>query len=64
MNNIYDNVVNNVNDGILKQRRFFVGPMPYGIIWGLVLLKDLPKPPIPVGIFMPKTQRKNGQYLR
>jgi hypothetical protein len=36
-----------------------VGPMPHGFIWGLVLLKDLPKPPIPVGIFIPKSQSRN-----
>jgi hypothetical protein len=24
--------------------------MPHGFTWGLVLLKDLPKPPIPVGV--------------
>jgi hypothetical protein len=33
--------------------------MPHGFTWGLVLLKDLPKPPIPFGIFMPKS--KNGK---
>ncbi len=32
--------------------------MPYGITWGLVLLKALPKPPIPVGIFTPKSKGK------
>jgi hypothetical protein len=32
--------------------------MPHGFTWGLVLLKDLPKPPIPVGIFMPKSSGK------
>ena len=31
--------------------------MPHGFTWGLALLKDLPKPPIPFGIFMPKFQR-------
>jgi hypothetical protein len=36
--------------------------MRYGIIWGLVLLKALPKSPIPVGIFTPKSKGKNGQY--
>ena len=35
----------------------FAGPMPHGLTWGLVLLKDLPKPPIPCGIFMPKSQK-------
>jgi hypothetical protein len=42
-----------------------VGPMSHGFTWGLVLLKDLPKPLIPVGIFMPKLQRENGdEYLQ
>jgi hypothetical protein len=30
---------------------------------GLVLLKALPKPPIPVGIFTPKSQRENGDNI-
>ena len=34
------------------------------IYMGLVLLKDLSKPPIPFGIFMPKSKWKNGQYLQ
>ena len=38
-----------------------VGPTPYGFTWGLVLLKDLPKPPKPFGIFMPKSKWKIGQ---
>ena len=42
MNNIYNNVVNNVNNRVWK-KSVFVGPMPYGFTWGLVLLKDLPK---------------------
>ena len=25
------------------KKSVFVGPMPYGFTWGLVLLKDLPK---------------------
>ena len=33
-------------------------PIPYGFTWGLVLLKTLPKPPIPVGIFTPKLKGK------
>ena len=37
-----------------------MGPMPYGFTWGIVILKDLPKPPIPFDIFMPKLQRENG----
>jgi hypothetical protein len=41
--------------------RDFVGPMPHGFTWGLVLLKDLPKPPIPIGIFMPKSKWKRGK---
>jgi hypothetical protein len=32
------------------------GPTPHGFTWGLVLLKDLLKPPIPFGIFMPKSK--------
>ena len=32
--------------------------MPHGFTWGLVLLKDLSKPPILFGIFMPKSQGK------
>jgi hypothetical protein len=37
-------------------------PMPHGFTWGLVLLKDLPKPPIPFRIFIPKFQKgKWGQ---
>ena len=39
------------------------GPIPYGFTWGLVLLKALPKPPIPVGIFTPKSQRENGDNI-
>jgi hypothetical protein len=42
MNNIYNNVVNNVNNQFWK-RVCFLGPTPYGFTWGLVLLKDLPK---------------------
>ena len=38
--------------------------MSHGFTWGLVLLKDLPKPPIPVGIFIPKSKWKIEQYLR
>jgi hypothetical protein len=44
-----------------------VGPTPHGFTWGLVLLKDLPKPPIPFGIFMPKSEGEMGrgeQYLQ
>jgi hypothetical protein len=37
-----------------------VGPTPHGFAWGLVLLKDLSKPPIPFRIFIPKFQRENG----
>jgi hypothetical protein len=48
--------------GFKKKKSVFVGPMPYGFRWGLVLLKDLPKTPIPFGIFMPKSKMKeNGQ---
>ncbi len=42
MNNIYNNVVNNENNRVWK-KSVFVGPIPHGFIWGLVLLKDLPK---------------------
>ena len=38
--------------------------MPHGFTWGLVLLKDLSKPPILFGIFMPKSKYKNREYLR
>ena len=38
------------------------GPIPYGFTWGLVLLKALPKPPISVRIFTPKSKGKNRQY--
>ena len=38
------------------------GPIPYGFTWGLVLLKALPKPPISVRIFTPKSKVKNRQY--
>jgi hypothetical protein len=40
----------------LKCVENFAGPMPFGFTWGLVLLKDLPKPPIPFSIFMPKSK--------
>jgi hypothetical protein len=43
-------------------RQNFEGPISYGFTWGLVLLKALPKPPKPVGIFTPKLKVKNGQY--
>jgi hypothetical protein len=57
--NIHNNVVNNVNDGI-KSRGVFMGPMSYGITWLLMLLKVLHNPPRPIGIFMPKSQGKKG----
>ena len=38
------------------------GPIPYEFTWGLVLLKALPKPSIPVKIFTPKLKGKNRQY--
>jgi hypothetical protein len=38
------------------------GQIPYGFKWGLVPLKALPKPPISVRIFMPKSKRKDRQY--
>ena len=47
-----------------KAKEVFAGPMPHGFTWGLVLLKDLSKPPIPVGILIPKLKWKNGQYLQ
>ena len=34
-----------------------MGPMPYGIIWRLMLLKVFHKPPKPIRIFIPKSQR-------
>ena len=49
---------------ILKCVENLTGPMPQGFIWGLVLLKDLPKPSIPVEIFIPKSKWKIEQYLR
>ena len=36
-----------------------MGPMPYGITWRLMLLKVLHKPPRPIRIFIPKSQRDN-----
>jgi hypothetical protein len=30
------------------------GPIPYRIIWGLMILKVLHKPPRPIRIYMPK----------
>ena len=41
-----------------KAKEVFAGPMPHGFTWGLVLLKDLSKPPIPVGISYPNQSRK------
>ena len=35
-------------------------PMPYGIIWLLVLLKVLHNPPRSIRIFLPKSQREKG----
>ena len=57
--NIQNNVVNNVNNGI-KAREIFVGPMPYGITWLLMQLKVLHNPPRPIRIFIPKSQREKG----
>jgi hypothetical protein len=37
--------------------------MPHGFTWGLVLLKDLPKPPIPFGIFMPKSKMEKWTII-
>jgi hypothetical protein len=34
-----------------------MGPIPYGITWRLMLLKVLHKPPRPIRIFIPKSQR-------
>ena len=31
--------------------------MPHGFTWGLMLLKDLPKPPIPVTTYMSKKKK-------
>jgi hypothetical protein len=50
MNNIYNNVVNDVNNRVWK-KSVFVGPIPHGFTWGLVLLKDLPKTPNTVWYF-------------
>jgi hypothetical protein len=47
--NIHNNVVNNVNDGI-KARETFVGLMLYGITWLLMPLKVLHNPPRPTRI--------------
>ena len=47
-----------------KADEVFVSPMPHGFTWGLVLLKDLPKPPTPVRIITPKSKWKNQRYLR
>jgi hypothetical protein len=55
----HNNVVNNVNNGI-KSRGVFMGPMPYGITWKLMLLKVLHEPPRPIRIFMPKSKGKKG----
>jgi hypothetical protein len=41
MDNIYNNVVNNENNGL--EKGIFCGSNAYGFTWGLVLLKDLPK---------------------
>ena len=38
-----------------------MGPMPHGFIWGLVLLKDLPKPPISVRTYM--SEKLFGKYI-
>ena len=38
--NIHNNVVNNVNDGI-KAREIFVGPMTYEITWLLMPIEGL-----------------------
>ena len=48
----------------LKNVGNLTGPIPRGFIWGLMLLKNLPKPPIQVGIFTPKSKWKNRQYLQ
>jgi hypothetical protein len=53
----HNNVVNNVNDGI-KARGIFMGLMPYGIIWRLMLLKVLHKTPRPIRISIPKSKGK------
>jgi hypothetical protein len=37
------------------------GPIPCRFTRGLVLLKALPKPPTPLGIFMPNLKEKNEQ---
>jgi hypothetical protein len=50
MNNIYNNVVNDVNNRVWK-KSVFVGPIPHGFTLGLVLLKDLPKTPNTVRYF-------------
>jgi hypothetical protein len=49
---------------ILKCVGNLADPIPHGFTWDLVLLKDLPKPPIPVRILIPKSKWKSGQYLR
>jgi hypothetical protein len=51
MNNIYNNVVNN-EIMEFRAKEVFTGPMPHGFTWGLVLLKDLTKPPIPGRTYM------------
>ena len=33
----------------INARGILLGPIPYGIIWRLVLLKVLPQPPRPIG---------------
>ena len=59
MDNIHNNVVNNVNNGI-KARGVFMSPMSYGITWRLILLKVLHKPQRSIGIFIPKSQGEKG----
>jgi hypothetical protein len=40
-----------------------MGPMPYGITWRLMLLKVSHKPPRPIEIFIPKSQREKGMII-
>ena len=44
-----------------RANEVFTGPMPHGFTWGLVLLKDLTKTPIPIRTYM--SEKLFGKYI-